>query len=187
MYGVPYPARSPTAPHAVLSDVLQRFPPALPRRSRSSRARAPQPSMSLKPAHHVPAAAGGEAPHEGRRRVGGGRGHDLVERLRLQLVLVDGLRGGRRGRRGRGRVVEERLGRLALRHHGRSLLRVRVAVPADCLVAERPVLLLRGVVEGVERGRRCHVARRPVLLQLHRVRQAERVSDQRVQLLGLVE
>ena len=146
--------------------------------------------MSLQPAHHVPAAAGsGEAPHEGRHRVGGsGRGHDLVERLRLQLVLVDGLRGRQwRGRGRRGRVVEERLGRLALRHHRRSLLRVRVAVPADRLAAERPVLLLRRVVEGVERGRRrCRVARRPVLLQLHRVRQAERVSDQRVQLLGLV-
>ena len=41
MYGDPYPARRPTAPHAVLSDVLQRFPPALPRRRRRSRARAP--------------------------------------------------------------------------------------------------------------------------------------------------
>ena len=64
---------------------------------------------------------------------------------------------------------------------------MRVVVPVDRLAAERPVLRrhFRRVVARVERRRR--VARRPVLLQLHRVGQAEGVSDQRVELLGLVQ
>ena len=69
-----------------------------------------------------------------------------------------------------------------------SLLRLRLTVPVDRLAAERSVLRRihgRGrVVESVKRRR---VARRPVLLQLHRVRQAECIPNQRVELLGLVQ
>ena len=53
----------------------------------------------------------------------------------------------------------------------------------DRLATERPILH-HGVVESVERRR---VARRPVRIQLRRVRQSERVAHQRVQLLGLLQ
>ena len=61
---------------------------------------------------------------------------------------------------------------------------MRPVVPVDRLAAERSVLRHGRRVESVERRR---VARRPVRIQLRRVRQSERVSHQRVQLLGLLQ